>query len=420
MKIGWHLSRFAERRKVDVALVLLGFIWAVLMAWTIQLRPEFSSVGDDWSYLQAAKKLYFEGLPDEGRPFGIAAIYGLPLLFGGSIEAAVRWGLFVNLCCWLLSSVLVYRILLPRYSRNRAFRYALLAMSCAGSTAIAFRFLPEPILILLLLFAMLSVSRFELSRKPRYLSFALAAMLFAVMIKPVALAIAVIVAGYYFRSLPAVVKHRSSAWIYAMLLLIAVQMNEMHKAYGDYKISYIGNITYYNYLGAKADCYRKNIEFIPGENKRAKHFQSFSSHGQQQLVRDDLTEQLRHNMFNLARAYLFCLYNNSSKGSYIIASAQNADNTMVFKPAQFFFKALSKLQNILLTAVGIVLSFYFWRRWKTASGFAKILAAVTLYIFFVSGMSCFQADRFHLVFFPLVIMMIAEYRANKKAGAKPA
>ncbi|CAM3353606.1 hypothetical protein FLLO111716_05890 [Flavobacterium longum] len=412
--------RIWERFRDEIILVMIALGWLFLLSTSIQLKPEFTMVGDDWSYFEAVSKLYFEGLPDEGRPFGIAAIYGLPLLFTDNLDAAIHFGLGLNLCCWLVSILVVHRILTERYnSAFHAFAYSVLVLLCVGNLAIAFRFLPEPVFILLILLAVLFLNRFELSSKTKHLSVALAILCFAMLIKPVATGLAVIVAVCHFRSLLAVVKHKSSVLVYAMLVLVGIQMNEMHKAYGDYKISYIGNTTYYNYLGAKADCYRKNIEFIPGENARAKHFQSFSIHDQQRLVREDIAEQLQNNTFNLIKAYGYCLIDNSSKGSYIVASTYNWDNTFVFRPAKFFFKALSKAQNILLTAIGVVLSVYVWIKRKSTSGFSKILAAITLYVFFVSGISCLQTDRFHLVFFPLVIMMIAECR-NKKAGEEPA
>jgi hypothetical protein len=412
-----YLFGLMRQYRNELILLVFSFGWAIFVSFTIQLKPEFSIIGDDWSYWNAALTLYFEGLPDEGRPFGIAAIYGLPLLLTDAADWVIGWGLVVNMFCWLFSGIVVYRILLARFNDEfKAFVYAIFSILCLGNLAIAFRFLPEPIFILLLLLAVTFISKFELTRKPKYLSLALATLLFAVMIKPVALGMAILVATYHYKSLLFVVKHKSSVLIYAMVILIGVQMNEMKKAYGDYKISYIGNITYYNYLGAKADCYRKNIAFVPGENKRAKYFQSFSSHDQQKLVRADIAEQLQNNTLNLARAYLYCLYSNSSKGSFIISNSQNKDFTLYFDVCHFGFKALSKLQNILLTAIGIILSVYCWVRRRQRSDFVKILAVITLYVFFVSGMSCFQTDRFHIVFFPLVIMMAAELRHKNTSG----
>jgi len=410
-----RLKNFASRFKFEGILVTLSLAWAIFASYSIQLTPEYSPTGDDWSYLNATLKLYLEGLPDEGRPFGIAAIYGLPILFGGAADIVVSWGLGINIGCWFASIILFYRILSHRIKQLEAFIYSVVMMLCVGNLAIAFRFLPESIFILLLLVAVAFLSRFYLTRNIKYLTGSIATLLFAVMIKPVALGLAGLVAIYHFRSLEKIVKHKSSVAIYGALMLIGLQMVQMKKTYGDYKISYIGNITYYNYLGAKADCYRKNIEFIPGENKRAKYFQSFSSHDQQRLVKEDIAEQLQNNTFNLARAYLYCLYSNSSKGSYIVSQCENKNGSPLFDVFHFFFKALSKLQNIALTILGIALSIYFWIRRKEASGFAEMLGVFVLYIFFVSGMSCFQADRFHLVFFPFAIILIAEYR-NKKTS----
>ena len=411
---------FLKKYRYELLLVLLAIGWVYFVSFAIQFSAGYSTIGDDWSYLTAAKKLYFDGLPDEGRPFGIAALFGLPFLLGGSASTVIAWGICINFASWAFSILLVFWTLSRRISYERAFWFAVLFLLCIGNLAVARRFIPEAPFIALLLFAVYLLNRFDLTRKAGFLSGALAVLFFAVLIKPIALGLALIVIVFHFKSLKSAIKTKISVFVYVAIALIALQMNEMKKAYGDFTISYIGNITYYNYLGAKADCLRKGIAFVPGENERAKHFQKFSSHDQTKMVKNDMIEQLQNNTINFVKAYLYCMYANSSKGSYLISECTNKADTFYFDAFHWFFKAVSKVQNIVLTAIGILLSLYVWVRRKKSSAFQRLLALATLYIFFISAMSCFQTDRFHIVFFPLVLIMIAEFYQIKKADTKPA
>ncbi len=407
-------------RRYEFCLFLLACVWAVFVSFAIQLKPGLSFVGDDPSYLLAAKRLYLEATLDDGRPLGIAAIFGLPFLFGASSKAAIVWGIGVNFCCWFVSVLLVFRILSGRIGKKKAFWVSAAFLSCIGNLAVAFNLLSEPVYIALILSAIYFLHRYQLENRTRFLSFALAILLFAALVKPVALGLAFLVAILHFRDLKPLVKHGSSISVCLSALLICIQLYGMKKKYGDYTISYIDTITYYNYLGGKADCLRKNIEFIPGENARAKYFNRFTSHGQKRLVKEDFKEQLTNNSGNLAKAYAYCLYSNSSKGSFIVSECANKNHTVYFDAFHFIFKAISKLQNIFLTISGVLFSFYCWLRWKKTSSFQRLLSAFVLYIFFVSAVSCFQCDRFHIVFFPLVFILLADFWANKKAGQSPA
>lgn len=144
------------------------------------------------------------------------------------------------------------------------------------------------------------------------------------------------------------------------------------------------------------------------------------THERPQTATGDASGSLQSQGANPVAAYFGRLYENSSEGSVIVGETFNAEHTLVFGPAQFFFKTLSKLQNVLLTLTGIILSVYIWLKRRKMSDFLKVAAAITLYIVLISGVSCFPTNRFHSVCFPLVIMMIAEFRNIKKADKSPA
>ncbi len=400
------------------SLLLCAMVWSVFFAVSIGLYPHFGTIGDDVSYLDSARMLYLEGIFSDARPVVISAVFGFPYLCGATDATVVTWGLAFNYVLWLGSALLVFNTASLITSRRTAFLAALALLSCVGVLANAFNFLSEPLYIFLNLAAVRCAAGFSKTGKPWYLSFALAALLLNALVKPVAVALAIVLAIVYVKHLKAAITNWGAATIALAAFLIGVQMRQMKATYGDYTLSYIDAITYYNYLGARADCYAKGIPFIPGENDRAKHFQSFPSHIQKKMAQRDMAEQFRHNTLNLARAYVFCLHSNSSKGSFIISQAGNPEATLYGRFFKFWWKALSKLQNILLTIVGVALSVLaFVRR---SNPLQRMLAGFTLAIIGISAMSCYQTDRFHIAIYPLVILMAAtEYRVFVGSGRKP-
>ena len=191
-------------------------------------------------------------------------------------------------------------------------------------------------------------------------------------------------------------------------------MYSLKKNYGDFTISYISSITYYNYLGDKADCYKKGIEYLPAKTERSKKYGLLSSHEMKKTAENDFKSQFNNNTYNLFKAYLFCMYSNTHKGNYIVSECNNEKGTSYFNVFYFLFKAISKLQNILFTIFGVSLSFYCLLNFKKIDKFYLINAAFILYIFFISAISCFQCDRFHIVFYPIVLLLLLFFLKNIK------
>ena len=400
--------------KYEYVLLLIALIWVLFFSFAIQLNPGFSLVGDDGSYLTAAKRLYLEMKIDEGRPLLIAAINGFPLLFGFSDSIVIKWGLLVNFCCWFSTILLLFKIISGNVSRQKAFLLSLLFIFCIGNLAIAFNLLSESVFIFMLVLAVYFLHRYFKSNKHHFITIAIAVLLLAMLVRPMSIGVVFILIGFFYSKSKAILWNKYASLIYISLALLFFQMLSLKRNYGDFTISYIDSITYYNYLGGKADCLKKNIPFIPGENKRGKYFNQFSSHEQKRIAREDLKEQLQHNTINLSKAYLYCLYSNSSKGSYIVSECKNDKQTNYFNAFHFLFKAISKVQNILFTVGGVLVSFYTLFRRKRETVFNRIVALMLLYVFFISGVSCFQCDRFHIVFYPLVIILFSKFFKSEK------
>ncbi len=173
------LKNWISKIKYEYLLLLIALIWVVFFSFVIQLKPEFSWVGDDGSYLTAAKKLYLELKIDEGRPLLIAAINGFPLLFGFSDSVVIQWGLLVNFWCWFFTVLLLFKIISGNADRKKAFLFSLLFILCIGNLAIAFNLLSESVFIFMLVLAAYFINRYFKSNKYYFITIAIAILLLA-------------------------------------------------------------------------------------------------------------------------------------------------------------------------------------------------------------------------------------------------
>ena len=402
--------------KYEYLLFLIAIIWVLFFSFVIQLKAGFSSIGDDGSYLYSSRLLYFQFKLDNTRPLLISIINGFPFLFGFTNLVVIKWGIFINFCCWFFTDILLFQIISKRVDRKKAFLFSILFLLCIGNLAHAFNFLSESIFIFILVLSVYFVNKYYDTKKYYYLTLSIAALLLNSLVKPVSIGLALVFILFYIAKINKIILNKFSFLILISLFLIFFQMYSLKKNYGDFTLSYISSITYYNYIGAKADCYKKGIEYFPGKNERTDKFGRLTSHEMKEKANDDFKYQIKNNTLNLFKAYLFCLYSNTSKGNFIISECKNEKETCYFNTFHFLFKAISKFQNILFTIIGVVLAFFCIIKLGKGDKFYLLISTYILYIFFVSGMSCFQCDRFHIVFFPLLIILFSKFK-NKKTDS---
>lgn len=393
--------------KYEYLLGFIAIIWVLFFSLTLQLKPSFSSIGDDASYLYSARLLYFNFQLDNSRPLLISVIHGIPYLFGFTDSVVIKWGFFINFLCWFFTAVLLFKIILKIVDRKKAFWFSVVFLFCIGNLAHAFSFLSESIFIFMIIYSVYFISKYYETTKHYYITIAISILFFNTLIKPVSIGLALILFFLFISKFNRIIFNKFSFLLIVGFSLILFQMYSLKRNYGDYTISYISSVTYYNYLGDKADCYKKGVEFIPGKTERSKKFGLLSSHEMKETAEKDFKYQIKNNTVNLIKAYLFSIYSNSHKGNYIVSECKNIKGTNYFNFFYFLFKAVSKVQNILFTIISVILSFYCLLNFKKIDKFYLINATFILYIFFISAVSCFQSDRFHIAFFPLLIILFS-------------
>lgn len=400
--------------KYEYLLGIIAIIWVLFFSFTIQLKPSFSHIGDDGSYLYSARLLYFDFKLDNTRPLLISLVHGVPYLFSFSDSIVIKWGIFINFLSWFFTAILLFKIVSKIIDRKKAFLFSLLFIFCIGNLAHAFNFLSESIFIFLIMYSVYLISKYYETTKYYYITIAISILFLNTLIKPVSIGLALILFFFFITKFSRIIFNKFTFLLIVSFSMIIFQMYSLKKNYGDFTISYISSITYYNYLGDKADCYKKGIAYIPGKTERSKKFGLLSSHEMKEIAENDLKYQLKNNTLNLIKAYFYCIYSNTHKGNFIVSECKNEKETSYFNVFYFLFKAVSKIQNILFTIASVIFSFYCLLNFRKIEKFYLINATFILYIFFISAISCFQCDRFHIAFFPLLIILFSCLTLNSQ------
>jgi hypothetical protein len=390
-------------------LFIVATLWFFTLSFLLQFFNQTYYFPDSLSYLVSAKQLYLENTVNAQRPFLFSMLNGFPLLFSNSDAIIFRFNFGLNILAWYATIVLVYKIVSKIILPKTAFFFTIGYIFSVGSVAICFHFLTEPIFTFLLVWMFYYLQKFEHSKQIKYLIFAFSILLISLLIKPILQFFVLLFLLFYVQNVFDLLK---SKWIFFLVLpifFIFFQMYSMQKTYGRFTLTYIDTITYYNYLGTRAENLRLEENYDFKNVDREIFFDKLNYEQQKVAMSDDIRFQLKTNKINLVKAYFINIYSNSIKGSASIHAFKNQKNTSYFEFFWFLFKGISKIQNILFTILGIVISVYSLLQWKRSSNFIKINSFTVLYIFVISGISSDQGDRLHLVFYPLVVFLIANY-----------
>lgn len=207
-------------------------------------------------------------------------------------------------------------------------------------------------------------------------------------------------------------------FVYGSLLMITIQVVGMRAQYGDFTISYIDGVTYHNYLCTKAKCYENGQEYIGRNNPRGEYLFGLNFTDQKKVATEDLKDQVKNNFPNLIKAYFDDVLDNSITGNVCIENLINHENKDNFSFWKSLVFEVTKWQNRIFTLLAILLSAYFLFKYYKKERLYFFIAFFITYIIVLSGVSCGQGDRFHLVTFPFVILLLAKFLTDVN-GIKP-
>ena len=399
--------------KYTFLLIAIGIVWIGFLNFILQIKGQTFVFPDSESYLLASENLYLFHKTDTIRPSLIAAINGFPLLFCLSKNALFLWNTFVNLICWFAIVQLIYQIVSKFTTQKIAFFLSLVYLFSVGSLIIVFQVLSETVFALMLLLSLYFFQKYFENKNEKYISIGISLLILSVLIKPVSLGLVVILLLLFFIKLKKILFRKWSLPLYFSVFVLIFHMYSMKKTYGDFTISYIDAFTYYNYLGTRANCLKNNTKFVQCDNSRYRYFNTLSLAEGKKVAFEDMKNQMTNNTLNLVKAYIINLSYNTYRGSGYFYEFKNVNKTSYFELAKTVFRGISKLQNIFYTLIGIVLSVYFLTRKIKEMNFIKMVSLFVLYVFLISGISSDQGDRFHIVFYPFVMLLLVAYFLEK-------
>jgi len=407
-----HLINFISKYRFPVLIIALGIAWIALLNVLLQLSDQTFIYPDSFSYFDAATDLFVKLRGHCYRPIGMAFFSGLPYLFGANGTAIFGWSFYVNVACWLISALLIYAIVRSILNQKWAFYAGLLYLLCVGPATICFHLLTENIYTCLLLVFVYGWLRYQNTQKYAFLAMSLSVLLFSMLVKPGSKFLAIGVLLYCIKIIYNQRKARVSWLIYGSLGLIAVQLTGMKAQFGNATLSYIDGITYHNYLCTKAVCYQEGVPYHQINNERAAYLHQFSLPERKVIAAADLKQQLTHNTLNLFKAYCSNVWDNTISGSPYIQDCENRNQGPSFSVTKSVLFSVSKWQNRFFTSIGLILALYTIVRYKHAGKTAVMTSVVLLYTVVLSGVSCSQGDRFHLVIYPLALILAAYFCGN--------
>lgn len=395
--------------KYHILLLLIGIINLIVLNYLLQLNSQQLILNDSLNYIESAQFLYNDFKAHYYRPFVMAFITGLPLLFSNSVAYLSDFSLIVNVFSWLSTTLILFEIAKHYLVPKKAFYISIIYLFLIGTSTVLFDLLSESIYIFTLTLAYYLLLEYYKSKNFSYLSIGLSLVVISMLIRPGAKFLAIIAILFFLRNLIKNLKDRSIVFLYSSILLVLIQCFAVKVTYGNFKISYIDSYTYYNYLGAKSEMF-KNNKYVQEFNssERDKYLTQFSYEEANSIAQKDFINQLTNNTFNVFKAYIDDLHHNTTDGSSRLLTSENISKTSYFEFLKKVFFYISKFQNITLTFIGFFLSLYFISKGYRRAKFSFLVAGFILYTIFISGVSCAQGDRFHIVTYPFVLILIAK------------
>lgn len=411
------MKAFFAQYKFHLLLLLLGTVWLAVFDLVMQGHWQKFVSPDAGSYLSSAKNLYVYQRGHNYRLILMAAITGIPYLFGASDAAVYVFCDWLNFVCWLGSLLVLLEILNGFLKPRFAFALASLSIFIVGINAMIFELGTENIYLFFMMLGFYLLVRYHKTEKLKFLCLALALFVLSMLIKPGSKIFALLITLYFIR--PIIFNYSSKfAWlVYGSYLLVFVQCAGIKYQFGNFTLGYIDAVTYYDYLGAKAEALEQNRPFKEVWLERATYIYSQPYPAQRQIAQADFLHQLQSNTANFIKAYVLNLWENATTGSLQVSLMENVKGTVYFERVKALVFNISLWQNIIGSPTAILLSIWAILRFRSQNFAVAIIGGFILYTMLLSGVSCTEGDRFHVITFPLAIVLLAKLIGQKKTFA---
>ena len=400
--------------KAPATLIIISLLIAVCIFKLLQLEDciyEKAWISQDSSgYIEAADLLYNERAVHPVRPLGYAFILGLPNLVidGPSVEQYIIWSFVINMLSWLATILLLFKTLNLFLSKRTSFWVSLVFTTCLGSMVHSAMVLTESMTGFLLMLACYYLFVYQKSKHVSHLLLAAAVLNVSILFRP---------GMYYFALLFTLglvlyiafsqkFKLLLHAAFLVSIILVAVQLISMKQSFGDFTPSYIDKVTWYRYLGAQANATLNNRDHREERMERDSILQEKNWSERSLLAKEDMKKQLFTNADNVTKEYLGNIIGNSYGGSHGIKRARIIHAEPTYTRINKSLELISKIQQGAAFLIFLAASLFIVIFRKRKNLALLLSCGLILYIIATSGISFWQGDRFYIVFYPLLIVIV--------------
>ncbi len=367
------------------------------------------------SYLQEMESIFI-GLPHSSiRPIGYPLFLGICGFLSNNKHnflvsvAIIQYVLFVG------TLFLLYKIISSFVSPKAAIiAIAIISVNPSFITYCSIS-LTEIVFCFILVSSVYLFLQFLVTQKEKYLLLFFMCGCVAVLVRP----------GYYYFTILLMValvvffikKKKLLAILYAILIFtctIGVQLGIMYKQYDIITPSIINTIALDRYMNTSCISVLqqkdKHIVMAERDSSRAlkNETETISLTTYRNEVETETKKLIQTHPFAFVKAYVLNLFSNTVAANNNIVHTENKNSIITDKLSD-----ISRFYNIAFILILLGCTFYFisvivQRQVEIKTGstlFILLLLAICNYIFFTSGVSFFQGDRFHIVFMPLVVLL---------------
>lgn len=414
MKINQNIKKFIQQNPI-ISLLTIGIIVLLLNNFLFGLHLQNHIFPDAENYYMSAQFLFQDFRGHAYRPILFAFITGFPLFFGASKELVFNWVILLNLIFWLSSIIVLFKIISNFVSLKKAFLLSIIFIFSISNLFFLFHYLTETLLTFIFLIIIYNFQKNLQTNEYRYLVFSIALLLFSVLIKPMTTYLAILGILFFIPFYLKNLKNKLNFLIYFSIFLIGIQLIGMKAQFGNFTISYIDKITIHNYLLSKADCIKKGVEYQEINNPRAEYLWTFPPIEQKKIAEEDFKKQLKNNKINIFKAYFDNFYTNTYSNSSAVYVLENKNNFKYFELLKSIANKLTKIYNFLFIFSFVIFGIWYIKNVKRHWNLIILICSfLTLYTILVSGISSNQGDRFHIVVYPLILILISFLIKNFK------
>ena len=405
------MNAFLLKYKFHFFIILIALSVILLLDFTLQLSHQNIRFWDSLSYVESAFGMYKLHCGNAYRPILMSFITGLPYIFGGNDNDLFVFSFWLNLFCWIGFFIIEFEILKNFLNPKTSFIFVTFSIFFISNAVSVFHLLTENIFMFGMILGFYCIQKYYQNQKFLYLSIAISIFILIVLIKPGMKFFAIICMLYYCKTLFDNYKSKISYLIYASLFLIFVQCAGIKYQFGTFTISFVDSVTYYNYLGYKARCFKEN-KVYDQQPERLSYLYIIPIDLHKKIVREDLINQLKNNKINLLKAYLDDFRDNITSGSANIEACKNIKNDENFDFYKNILFKITILQNMIFTILGLILSFLVVFKTFKDNDLIFLISFFIIYTIATSAISCSEGDRFHSVLYPFIMIIFAYFCSN--------